>query len=489
MLEVAPPRTVAGGWRLDTSYSRLPESLFEVVAPTPVARPELVIFNHALAAELGLDAELLTRPEQAGVFTGNIVPDGAVPIAQAYSGHQFGYFTTLGDGRAILLGEHLEAGGGRVDVQWKGTGPTRFSRRGDGRAALGPMLREYLISEAMHGLGIPTTRSLAVATTGEPVWRESRLPGAVLTRVAASHLRVGTFEEAARRPDPALLRTLADYTLERHYPELLDAGEPYLALLRAVVDRQAALIARWMLVGFVHGVMNTDNVSLAGETIDYGPCAFLEVYDPATVFSSIDEQGRYAYGRQPQIGQWNLARFAETLLPLLDADTEQAIVKATEVVETFAERFRHSWFSGMKAKLGFIHDEPEDEARLERLLQLMRERRSDFTNTFRALSQATLPHDDPAYREWFEDWQARIERQSLDRGEVLASMRRHNPAVIPRNHQVQEALDSAEWHADFAPFHRLKDALSDPYDHTRERSDYLQPAPQGTRPYRTFCGT
>jgi uncharacterized protein YdiU (UPF0061 family) len=479
----------AAGWRFDHSYSRLPGALFRLVRPTPVRLPTVVVFNRRLAEELDLDAEALARPEQAGLFTGNQVPEGALPLAQAYAGHQFGHFTLLGDGRAILLGEHLTAAGRRVDVQWKGAGPTPYSRGGDGRAALGPMLREYVVSEALHALGIPTTRSLAVATTGEPVFRATRLPGAVLTRVAASHLRVGTFEFAAAKEDPALLRALADYTLDRHFPALAEAENRYAALLEAVVERQASLLARWLLVGFVHGVQNTDNVALSGETLDYGPCAFLDAYDPATVFSSIDRQGRYAYGRQPPIGLWNLSRFAETLIPLLDAVPETALERAQEAIDAFAERFQRHWFSGMKAKLGWVTDEPEDSARIDRLLELLHERRGDFTNAFRALSADALPEDDPAYGGWLEDWRARIARQPLAKPEILAGMRAHNPAVIPRNHKVEEALDAAWQRDDYGPLHRLLAVLAEPYAPSADVADYRQPAPPGGPAYQTFCGT
>ena len=477
------------GWRLEGSYSRLPAALFQKVGPTPVRRPELVLLNRGLAEELGLDAEALSGPEGAGVFAGNRLPPGALPLAQAYAGHQFGGFTRLGDGRAILLGEQAAPDGRRWDVQLKGAGRTAFSRGGDGRAALGPMLREYIVSEALHALGVPSTRSLAVATTGEAVIREVLLPGAVLTRVAASHLRVGTFEYVRAFGDAALLEVLADYTLERHHPAAAEAQNPYRALLDAVIESQAELLARWMLVGFVHGVMNTDNMALSGETIDYGPCAFLDAYHPETVFSSIDTHGRYAFGRQPQIAHWNLSRFAETLLPLLDETPEAALEEGQGAINAFPERFHHHWLGGMKAKLGLVTEEPGDGELVEGLLRRMEERGSDFTNTFRDLCRDALPGDDPAFGEWFEAWTARRSRQPLEAPEVLARMRANNPAVIPRNHRVEEALEAAWRDGDLGPLERLLEALADPYDHGIPREEYQQPAPPSEVPYRTFCGT
>ncbi len=373
------------GWRLDHTYATLPALFHAAAAPTPVRDPHYVVFNPALAAAIGLDAASLEGPAGAAIFAGNHLPEDARPLAQAYAGHQFGHFTVLGDGRAILLGEQTTPAGTRVDVQLKGAGQTPYSRRGDGRAALGPMLRELLISEAMHGLGIPTSRSLAVVSTGEPVYRERPLPGAVLTRIAASHLRVGTFEWAAVSRDPAALPALAAYTVQRHFPEVADAATPHLALFEAIVERQARLIAQWQLVGFIHGVMNTDNMALSGETLDYGPCAFMDVYDPETVFSSIDAAGRYAYGNQPPIAQWNLARLAEAMLPLFDADRTRAIELATAALERFVSRFEHHWLAGMRAKLGLTTEEPEDRALVEALLAWMRGAGADFTNTFRTL--------------------------------------------------------------------------------------------------------
>src|SRR4051794_22800781 len=374
------------GWRLEHTYTELPKLFYADAAPTAVREPRLVAFNTPLATMLGLVPDALAGAEGAAIFAGNALPDAARPLAQAYAGHQFGYFTALGDGRAILLGEQITPAGDRLDIQLKGAGPTRFSRRGDGRAALGLMLREYIISEAMHALGIPTTRSLAVATTGEPVYREQMLQGAVLTRVAASHIRVGTAQWAAAHDDTAALRALADYTLARHYPECAGAAEPHVALFDAILDRQARLIARWQLVGFIHGVMNTDNMALSGETIDYGPCAFMDAYDPATVFSSIDVGGRYAYGNQPPVAGWNLARLAESLLPVLHRDERAAVAMATEALERFDPRLEHHWLVGMRKKLGLFNEEPGDRALVNDLLAWMQRTAADFTNTFRALT-------------------------------------------------------------------------------------------------------
>lgn len=446
----------------------------------------MVVLNRPLAEALGLDADRINDP---ALFTGNTLPPGAQPLAQAYAGHQYGHFTMLGDGRAILLGEQIIPGGARFDIQLKGSGSTPFSRRGDGRATLGPMLREYIISEAMHALGIPTTRSLAVVTTGETVFRDGPLPGAVLTRVASSHIRVGTFEYAAARGEKALLQALADYTLHRHYPEAATAEHPCLAFLDAVIERQAALIARWQLVGFVHGVMNTDNMALSGETIDYGPCAFMDAYDPATVFSSIDRHGRYAYGRQPEIAQWNLARFAEALLPLLHADEAQAVEIANGALAGFETRFQHYWLAGLRSKLGLFNKEGDDAALIQSLLDWMRQTKADFTNTFRDLgeaSSATLS-EDPAWLDWHRRWQSRLSRQPQSPQEVAEVMRRHNPAFIPRNHRVEEALAAAVDRADLGVLHRLLTVLAKPYDFSPDHSAYREPSPSES--YQTFCGT
>ncbi|MBP7777931.1 MAG: YdiU family protein [Acidobacteria bacterium] len=480
------------GWRLEHTYAALPALFHAEAAPSPVRDPQLVVFNTALATTLGLDVPSLDTPTGAAVFAGNVLPEGARPLAQAYAGHQFGHFTALGDGRAILLGEQTTPDGAVVDVQLKGAGQTPYSRRGDGRAALGPMLRELVISEAMHGLGIPTSRSLAVVSTGEPVQRERVLPGAVLTRIAASHLRVGTFEWAAAHRDPAALVALADYTMHRHYPEAADQPLPHLALFGAIVERQARLLAQWQLVGFVHGVMNTDNMSLAGETLDYGPCAFMDAYDPATVFSSIDAAGRYAYANQPPIAQWNLARLAEAMLPLFDADQARAIASANAAIERFATRFEHHWLAGMRAKLGLATDEPGDAALVGALLTWMRDTAADFTNTFRGLDPAGGPAapalEDAAFLAWQAEWQARLGRQPQAPDEVAALMRRSNPAVIARNHLVEAALAAAE-QGDLGPLERLVETLGAPWDDARVPLEFRHPAEPGKPPYRTFCGT
>lgn len=487
---IARPST--GGWRLDHSYAQLPAVLHAAVAPTPVRAPRLVVFNAPLAAALGLDAAALSGDEGAAIFAGNRLPPGAAPLAQAYAGHQYGHFTTLGDGRAILLGEQITPRGERFDVQLKGAGPTPYSRRGDGRAALGPMLREFVISEAMHALGIPTTRSLAVAATGEEVFRPGALPGAVLTRVAASHIRVGTFEWAAARGGEAALRALIAHTVQRHFPECAAAEHPARALLAAVAGRQAALIARWMLVGFVHGVMNTDNMAVSGETIDYGPCAFMDAYDPATVFSSIDAHGRYAYANQPGIAQWNLARLAETLLPLLHPEETPAIAVATEVLGEFVQHYQRHWLSGLRQKLGLFTAEPEDVGLAEELLAWMHATQADFTNTFADLAQE-LPagdarREDAKFVAWHMRWRARLGRQPQLPAEVDALRRALNPAVIPRNHLVEAALAEAE-QGDPSGLERLIDVLALPYDHERPAPEYRVPAPAGGADYRTFCGT
>ncbi len=481
------------GWKFDNSYARLPEAFYVRLNPVPVRTPKLVIFNAALAQSLGLDPDALAGDAGAAVFSGNNIPEGAEPLAQAYAGHQFGFFTMLGDGRAILLGEQVTPQGERFDIQYKGSGRTPFSRQGDGRAALGPMLREYIISEALHALGIPTTRSLAVVTTGEQVFRETALQGAILTRTAASHIRVGTFEYAAANGEPNGIRTLADYTIRRHFPALAAAGNPYLALLETVMQRQASLVAHWLLVGFIHGVMNTDNMSLCGETIDYGPCAFMDAYDPNTVFSSIDHTGRYAYGRQPQIAQWNLARFAETLLPLIHEDSQEALSMTNSVISGFSDTFRQYWLEGMRAKLGLFNQETDDGVLVQDLLDCMHRNGADFTNTFRDLASGSLP-ENPVFRnqdfkQWFERWQARLDRQPHSWASSRRLMNTHSPAVIPRNHRVEEALEAAVELADFTVLEKLLDVLSRPYQDPPEQAGYHLPPPPAAQPYRTFCGT
>jgi uncharacterized protein YdiU (UPF0061 family) len=493
MMPSSRPHFPDAGWKFENSYAQLPEVFYVRLNPVPVRAPKLVVFNTALAQTLGLNPDALKGDEGAAVFSGNRIPEGAEPLAQAYAGHQFGYFTLLGDGRAIVLGEHMTPKSERFDIQFKGSGNTPFSRQGDGRAALGPMLREYIISEALHALDIPTTRSLAVVTTGEPVFRETTLQGAILTRTAASHIRVGTFEYAAARGKPDEVRALADYTISRHFPDLANDRNPYLALLGAVMERQATLVARWLLVGFIHGVMNTDNMALCGETIDYGPCAFMDAYDPNTVFSSIDHNGRYAYGRQPQIAQWNLARFAETLVPLIHEDPQEAVSMANEAISGFSNTFRHYWLAGMRAKLGLLNQEDDDGALVEDLLDCMHRHGADFTNTFRDLSSGSLPEASvfqaPDFTQWFERWQARLKRQPDSREASRRLMNNHNPAVIPRNHRVEEALEAAVERADYSVMEKLLGFLSQPYQDPPEQAGYHLPAPPSAQPYRTFCGT
>jgi serine/tyrosine/threonine adenylyltransferase len=480
------------GWNFDNSYARLPKTFFTSQNPTPVHSPKIVIFNQSLATSLGLDVQNLQSEEGAAVFAGNKIPEGATSLAQAYAGHQFGHFTMLGDGRAVLLGEQITPQGQRFDIQLKGSGRTTYSRGGDGRAAIGPMLREYIISEAMHGLGIPTTRSLAVVTTGEDITRESYLPGAILTRVAASHLRVGTFQYAARWGSEEDLRELADYAIKRHYPQIEKEENRYLAFLQEVIKRQAMLIAKWQLVGFIHGVMNTDNMTISGETIDYGPCAFMDTYDPATVFSSIDREGRYAYGNQPNIAVWNLARLAEALLPLLHEDQEEAVTLAQDKLSYFAQLFESNWLEGMRAKLGLFNEEEQDKQLIKDLLEMMQKHRADYTNTFRALTldkpEETVLQGTTEFTQWLEQWQARLGRQQESKDSSTQLMRNSNPAVIPRNHRVEEALEAAN-NGDYRVMERLLEVLSNPYAYSPEQIDYTTLPGPSPRPYRTFCGT
>ncbi len=480
------------GWNFDNTYARLPEVFFVPAIPATLKEPRVSILNHRLARELGLNFDALSPQAAAELFAGQKLSEPFQPIAQAYAGHQYGHFTMLGDGRAILLGEHRTPSGRLVDIQLKGAGRTRFSRGGDGRAALGPMLREYIISEAMAGLGIPTTRSLAVVTTGEPVFRTSALRGAILTRVAASHIRVGTFAYLGARQDEENLRVLADYTIERHYPELADISQKYLEFLRAVIDRQAALIAQWQQVGFIHGVMNTDNMAISGETIDYGPCAFMNAYHPGTVFSSIDQHGRYAYGNQPAIAQWNLARFAEALLPLLDRDEKQAIDLATGVLHEFPTMFEEYWLNGMRKKLGLETSEPGDMKIVQSLLDWMEQAQADFNGTFRDLSLDELPDRDlyrtQSFQAWYAQWQQRFAHNARSAVSARGAMRAVNPAIIPRNHLVEAALAAAEQHHDLSPTHRLLEALTRPFDAQTELARTQTPPPADTN-YRTYCGT
>jgi uncharacterized protein YdiU (UPF0061 family) len=485
----------------DNSYRRLPDHFHARIHPTPVGAPRLIKLNTALLEELGLEPATTETESAALLFSGNDIPEGADPIAMAYAGHQFGNFVPqLGDGRAILLGEVIDKTGRRRDIQLKGAGQTPFSRSGDGRAALGPVLREYILAEAMHALGIPTARALAAVTTGEPVYRDTILPGAILTRVAASHIRVGTFEYFASRNDTEAIRHLADHVIARHYPEVGDADSPYLALIEAVIERQAALIASWMHVGFIHGVMNTDNMAISGETIDYGPCAFMDAYDPAAVYSSIDRNGRYAYGNQPGIAQWNLARFAETLLPLIDGASESAVQQATDVIRSFFARYEEHWTAGMRRKLGLGRAEIDDADLIHGLLEAMKASGADFTLTFRRLCDAASdPTADAAVRDLFVDrqaydawavlWRARLDREAQATGERTERMRRVNPAVIPRNHRVEQALNAAVEQGDFGPFEAILRVLAHPYEDRNELPGYTEPPEDNERVLRTFCGT
>jgi serine/tyrosine/threonine adenylyltransferase len=483
------------------SYARLPEHFFARLSPTPVAKPHLIKFNESLASELGIHTEGREPDELAAVFAGNVIPPGAEPIAMAYAGHQFGNFVPqLGDGRAILLGEVLDRNGKRRDIQLKGPGRTPFSRRGDGRAALGPVLREYLVSEAMHALGIPTTRALAAVLTGERVFRERPLPGAVLTRVASSHIRIGTFQYFAARGDMEAVERLSGYVIDRHFPEARDSERPRLALLRSVVERQALLVARWMHVGFIHGVMNTDNTALSGETIDFGPCAFLDSYDPAKTFSAIDELGRYAYGNQPKIAQWNLARFAETLLPLLDPNPERAVELASEAISVFTLRFEEHWLAGMRNKLGLSSNEEGDLDLAHALLRAMHENAADFTLTFRRLCDAAADEkadanvqalfaNPAAYDDWAARWRSRLVAETLEPSVRAQAMRTINPAFIPRNHRMERALNAAIEYGDFSLFAEMLTVLSRPYEDQAAFADYANAPDADERVFRTFCGT
>ena len=491
-------------FHFDNTYARLAERLYESVNPTAVAAPALVKVNGGLARDLGLDPDQLSSKEGVEILAGNRIAEGSEPIALAYSGHQFGYFVPqLGDGRAILLGELIGGNGLRYDIQLKGSGRTRFSRGGDGRAALGPVLREYLVSEAMAALGVPTTRSLAAVTTGERVLREIPLPGAVLTRVAASHIRVGTFQFFAARSDLEATRALADYAIARHYPDAALHPQPYRAFLDGVIARQARLIAQWMNLGFIHGVMNTDNMSISGETIDYGPCAFMEEYHPATVFSSIDAHGRYAFGNQPTAAQWNLARLGEAILPLLIEGTggeEAALASAREALSAFDPQFAAARRTGMLRKVGLAAELPGDEALVEALLERMAANRADFTRTFRRLGDAAADpaHDaevrslftDPAaYDAWAVQWRQRLGQESLPPKERAVAMHQVNPEFIPRNHLVEATLAAATRNQDFQPFEDLLDVVTRPYEDRPDRARYTLPAKPEERVLQTFCGT
>jgi uncharacterized protein YdiU (UPF0061 family) len=491
-------------FNFENSYARLPERFFVRLNPTPVAAPRLVKVNENLARDLGLDPSALASEQGVEILAGKRIAEGSEPLSIAYAGHQYGSFVPqLGDGRAILLGEVMGRDGIRYDIQLKGSGRTPFSRGGDGRAALGPVLREYIVSEAMAALGVPTTRTLAAMTTGEHVLRETALPGAVLTRVAASHLRVGTFEYFAARRDTEGTRTLADYAITRHFPAAAQAKQPYRALLNGVITRQAQLIARWMLLGFIHGVMNTDNTSISGETIDYGPCAFMEACDPATVFSSIDHHGRYAYGNQPRVGQWNMARLAEALLPILvqqAGSEESAVASANEALAAFEPQFKAARSAGLLRKLGLFTEREGDAALADDLLERMAANRADFTLTFRRLCGAAAgPEGDAevrtlfaypgAYDAWVAGWRLRLEEEPLAAETRAAAMRMANPAFIPRNHIVEAALNAAVWRQDFKPFEKLLDVVSRPYEERPDLELYTTPARPEEYVSQTFCGT
>jgi uncharacterized protein YdiU (UPF0061 family) len=481
------------------SYSRLPDRFFARLAPTPVKEPRLIRVNEPLARHLGLDPDWLKSPDGVRMLAGNLVPEGAQPLAMAYAGHQFGnWVPQLGDGRAILLGEVVDAGGTRRDIQLKGAGRTPFSRGGDGRAVLGPVLREYIVSEAMAALGVPTTRGLAAVTTGEHVWREVPEQGAVFTRVADSHVRIGTFEFFANRGDVEGVRALADYVIGRHYPEVAIVDQPYRALLDAVVGRVAALVAQWLHIGFIHGVMNTDNMSIAGETIDYGPCAFMDNYHPATVYSSIDTHGRYAYGNQPRIAHWNLSRLAGALLPLMGDDRENAVAMAQETLDTFPARFGEVYVAGFRRKLGLSEAREEDADLLQDLLDRMADNEADLTLTFRRLSDAAggdadakigeLFREPAAFTEWAVKWRQRLATENVSPAERAAAMKSVNPAYIPRNHRIQQAIDAAQC-GDFTRFEELMTVLSKPYDDQPEYAEYRNPPKPDEVVHRTFCGT
>lgn len=484
--------TIETGLNLKNSYVTLPQIFFSKQNPSRVPSPKLAAINYSLIESLGLNSKVFQSDEGIEILAGNKVPEGSIPFAQAYGGHQFGHFTMLGDGRAVLIGEHITPSGEQVDIQLKGAGRTPYSRGGDGKAALGPMLREYIISEAMNALGIPTTRSLAVVKTGESIIREDYLPGAVLARVASSHIRVGTFQFAANWGTYYDLKELADYTIKRHFSDIDDEENKYICLLQEVIKRQASLIAKWQLVGFIHGVMNTDNMTISGETIDYGPCAFMDIYDPETVFSSIDHYGRYAYENQPKIAGWNLARFAETLLPLIHDNQDKAVEIAQEEISNFTHLYKKNWISGMRKKLGLFNKEEKDESLVEELLNIMHKYRADYTNTFRGL---TLDKRDDIemfkteeFKKWYELWQERLGRQQESKELVKELMKKSNPAIIPRNHRVEEALDSAI-KGDYSVMDNLLEALSKPYDYSKAQDYYSRLPEVANKTYKTFCGT
>ena len=480
------------GWRFDNTYARLPEIMLSRITPLPVKDPKLVIFNHNLSKELGLDFSVIEDNLLPSMFAGSLLPQESECIAQAYAGHQFGYFTMLGDGRAIVIGEHLSKNNKRFDVQFKGSGKTPYSRNGDGRAALGPMLREYIISEAMHGLGISTTRSLAVVTTGENVIRETPLPGAILTRVAASHIRVGTFQYVTMQDDIKTLKTLFNYTINRHYPELKDSNNQALSLLKIVMEKQIKLVTDWMRVGFIHGVMNTDNMTVSGETIDYGPCAFMDNYNPETVFSSIDHHGRYAYFNQPGITKWNLERFAETLLPLINNDKDKAIDIASKTINSFGTLYKKCWLEMMRKKLGLLGEDSKDENLIIDLLSWMHQNKADYTNTFCFLMNENIQenkiYNNQGFISWKQQWQERLKLHNNSPEKSLKLMCSVNPLVIARNHKVEEVLKEAN-NGNLNPFNDFLKVLEKPYEKQTKTNNYQFPAPSSEKKYQTFCGT
>ena len=478
-------------WNFDNTYFNLSEPFREKINPSPVKKPEIILLNNDLAKLLSLDFSKISNTELSNIFSGNLLPAGSNSIAQAYAGHQFGHFTMLGDGRAILLGEHVSQSNKKYDIQFKGSGKTAFSRNGDGRAALGPMLREYIISEAMNALKIPTTRSLAVVKTGELIQREKALQGAILTRVASSHIRVGTFQYIAARQKDDELKTLLDYTIDRHYPEIKNSNNPALDLLNCLIERQCDLVVNWMRVGFIHGVMNTDNMTVSGETIDYGPCAFMDTYDPKTVFSSIDQNGRYAYCNQPGITKWNLARFAECLIPFFERDQKKAIQIATETINDFEKKYEEKWMNMMRNKLGISGLDNKDKPLILDLLTWMHEKKADYTNTF-----CHLMNLDPKKEKIFEDskfivwkkrWKERLLKKDNNQIKSKELMKNNNPLVIPRNHKIEEALEAAELN-DMEPINKILEILKNPYDKQSEIIDYQYPS-KSSEKYQTFCGT
>jgi uncharacterized protein YdiU (UPF0061 family) len=479
------------GWCFDNTYYRLSDIFKEDIKPIPVKKPELVLLNKTLAENLNLNFSNLDNQELSELFSGNSLPKGSNSIAQAYAGHQFGHFTMLGDGRAVLIGEHLSKDNKRYDIQFKGSGKTAFSRNGDGRAALGPMLREYIISEAMNGLGIPTTRSLAVVKTGEDVIRETSQPGAILTRIASSHIRVGTFQYIAARQKKDEIEVLLNYVIDRHYPDIKNSKNKATELLSIVLEKQINLVVNWMRVGFIHGVMNTDNMSISGETIDYGPCAFMDTYDPKTVFSSIDQMGRYAYFNQPVITKWNLSRFAECLIPLIDKNQEKAIELATEIINSFEKKYEEKWLNMMRDKLGLFGMDEKDKFLILDLLTWMHQKKIDYTNIFCHLMNENIKEDkdyeDEDFKNWKKRWNERLKTNNNTPEKSLKLMRSANPIVIPRNHKVEEALEAAEKN-NFKPITRLVEILKDPYSQQKNIINYQIPS-NSEKKYQTFCGT